>query len=194
MEAARDLLFATGSPERVSAACKKAADEGLGHYEPGEGLHVVADRIPRLPPLLRVYIGCAEKLYGDATGADACKIHDGTGKLSLLHYDNFWGRPIPCLVERVKIDLRRLRIDFFEYDGVEFKPTPLFLKSRWMNEGDPHFDEQIAFDAALRLFPGLDLSGHGPRLDELTNVLEARHLVIKGWRLTRRRASGRQGS
>jgi DNA phosphorothioation-associated putative methyltransferase len=194
MDAARALLFSTGSAEQVSAACRRAAEEGLGYYEPGEGLHVVGERIHRLPSLLRVYIGCAEKLYGDAAEADVCKIHDGTGKLSLLHYDDFWGRPIPRLVERVKIDLRRLRIDFFEYDGIEFKPSPLYLKSRWMTEGDPYFDEQAAFDAALRKVPGLDLTGHGPSADELDRIFEAHRLAIKGWRLIKRRASRSQGT
>jgi DNA phosphorothioation-associated putative methyltransferase len=187
VEAARGLLFSTGESGRVAAACRQAADAGLGCYRVGEGLHVVGERIARLPAILRVYVGCAERLYGDAAGVDACKIHDGTGKLSLLHYDNFWGSPLPRLVERVKIDLRRLRIDFFEYDGTPFAPRPLYSKSDWMTEGDPFFDEQRAFDAALRKVPGLDLSGHGPPENELASVLAASRLKVSKWRLVRMR-------
>lgn len=164
LDDAKTLLFGAGKPEAVAAACQLAADLGLGSYERGEGLHVLADRLPRLPALLRVYVGCGERLYGEASGADALKIHDRSGKLTLLHYDDFWGQPIPLLVERVKIDLPRLRIDFFEYDGQPHQPQPLYFKGNWLSEGDPRADEQQAFDRALRELPGMDWSGFGPPL------------------------------
>jgi DNA phosphorothioation-associated putative methyltransferase len=187
VDAAKRLLFSAGQPELISAACMQAAADGLGCFRSGEGLHVVGGRIHRLPAVLRVYVGCAERLYGEAAQADACKIHDGTGKLSLLHYDDFWGSPLPRLVERVKIDLRRLRIEFFQYDGAPYAPRPLYGKSDWMSEGDPYFDEQCAFDAALRKIAELDLSGHGPEESELLAVLAAKRLKISKWRLVRQR-------
>ena len=183
---AKALLFGAGNADRICAACQLAAEQGLGHYEAGEGLHVVGERIARLPPVLRVYVGCAERLFGEAASADVCKIHDRTGKLSLLHYDNFWGKPLPLLVERVKIDLRRLRIEFFEYDGNPYEPRPLYLKSRWMVDDDPRYDEQRGFDQALARVPGLDLTGHGPGAGELDDGLKNAALQIRGWRLIRR--------
>jgi hypothetical protein len=34
-----------------------------------------------LPPILRVYIGCATFVFGDVTSADLLKIHAESGKL-----------------------------------------------------------------------------------------------------------------
>ncbi len=183
LDAAKTLLFGAGKPEAVAAACQLAADQGLGAYERGEGLYVVADRLPRLPALLRVYVGCGERLYGEASGADALKIHDRSGKLTLLHYDDFWGQPIPLLVERVKIDLPRLRIDFFEYDGQPHQPQPLYFKGHWLSEGDPLVDEQQAFDRALLQLPGIDWSGFGPPLEQLRQWLAGQSLAVADFAL-----------
>ena len=183
LDDAKTLLFGAGKPEAVAAACQLAADQGLGSYERGEGLHVLADRLPRLPALLRVYVGCGERLYGEAGGADALKIHDRSGKLTLLHYDDFCGQPIPLLVERVKIDLPRLRIDFFEYDGQPYAPQPLYFKGKWLSEGDPHADEQQAFDRALLELPGIDWSGFGPPPEQFRELLADRSLAVAGFAL-----------
>jgi hypothetical protein len=42
--------------------------------------------------LLRVYVGCGLKLYGDPGEADLIKIHIRSGKLTLLRFDDFLER------------------------------------------------------------------------------------------------------
>ena len=100
------------------------------------------------PALLRVYVGCAAVLYGDYRNADLVKIHIGSGKVSLMRYDDFEGKPLPRMVERVKIKLREQDIDYFAY-GDEYEPPFLYRKSRYINEEFPNYPEQVAFEEAL---------------------------------------------
>ena len=66
-------------------------------------------------PLLRVYIGCGEVLYGDIDEADLVKIHLQSGKLTLLKYEDYDASPLPKLKQRIKIRLRDQDIEFFDY-------------------------------------------------------------------------------
>ncbi|MBL8267536.1 DNA phosphorothioation-associated putative methyltransferase, partial [Steroidobacter sp.] len=72
-QAARELLFRIASPEAVAAACQQAAAHGLGWLIEGESLQLHGRLVERLPPLLRVYVGCASVLYGDYRNADLIK-------------------------------------------------------------------------------------------------------------------------
>ena len=62
---------------------------------------------------------------------DLIKAHITSGKVSLMRYDN-WSKDEPLLLERVKIKLRELDIDFFDYSG-EFEPTALINKVEYIN-------------------------------------------------------------
>jgi len=69
----------------------------------GGSLQLHVTLVDRLPPILRVYVGCAAVLYGDYHNADLIKIHVTSGKMSLLRLDDFEGKPLPRMVERVKM-------------------------------------------------------------------------------------------
>ncbi len=75
-----------------------------------------------MPPLLRVYLGAACQLYGDLTDIDVIKLHIRSGKVSLMGYDDF-SKPIPYLVERVKIKMAEQEVDFFDYINAQTRPT-----------------------------------------------------------------------
>ena len=51
------------------------------------------------------------------------KAHIRSGKVSLMRYKD-WEKEVPLLTERIKIKLRELDIDFFDYVG-DYEPTPL---------------------------------------------------------------------
>ena len=91
--------------------------------EDGHSFTFHKDHLGDLPAELRIYIGCATQLYGDIDDFQLIKAHIRSGKVSLMRYDD-WNKEEPLLVERVKIKLRELDIDFFDYSG-NFKPTPL---------------------------------------------------------------------
>ncbi|HYN78653.1 MAG TPA: DNA phosphorothioation-associated putative methyltransferase, partial [Lamprocystis sp. (in: g-proteobacteria)] len=183
---ARDLLFSIRDTQAIADAAREAAERGLGWLEPGESLQLPTGLVEQLPPLLRVYVGCAAALFGDYREADLVKIHIGSGKLSLLRYDAFADRPLPRLVERVKIRLREQDIDFYTYSDDTGYPSPyLYHKSRYINEEFPHYPEQAAFEAALDTLGLFDLSGFGPSAAVFDETLARHRWMIDGFALRR---------
>ena len=107
---------------------------------------------------------------------DLVKIHMGSGKVSLMVYDDF-SKPLPLLKERIKIRLRDQEIDWFYY-GEGYEPQPLYLKSLYMSEEEPHYAEQVAFDQRVANLSGIDLSDYGPSLSEFELILAANQLSL----------------
>jgi DNA phosphorothioation-associated putative methyltransferase len=91
LEAGRRQLFRIADTEAIADACRTAAEHGLGWLEPGASLQLNSRLVEALPALLRVYVSAAAMLYGDIREADLVKIHIGSGKLSLMRYDDFNG-------------------------------------------------------------------------------------------------------
>jgi DNA phosphorothioation-associated putative methyltransferase len=176
-DAARELLFSLGQPQVIDAACRHAREQGLGWLEDGDSLHLHSALVERLPPALRCYVGCAAKLYGDVETADLVKIHIRSGKLTLLFYDDFDSSPLPRLRERIKIDIRAQRIDFFDYSRRRV-PQLLYLRSRFMADDQDGYQRQHAFDEALRGIALFDFGGFGPDADVFFDELKAQGYVI----------------
>ena len=65
-----------------------------------------------------------------------------------MKFDDFVGKPLPRMLERVKVKLRDQDLDFFEYGG-QYPPPFLYFKSRYINEEFPGFPEQQEFDRQL---------------------------------------------
>lgn len=183
---ATDLLFSTGKPEVILEACEQA--KGLGYLQDSHSLILHSSQLGQLPPVLRVYVGCATQLYGDVEGADLVKIHIRSGKVSLMIYKDFANKPLPELQERIKIKLRTQEIDFFDYLD-EHQPQPLYLKSRYIPEDFPHYEKQRKFDEKLLKTELFDLSGFGPKRDEFYALLEANRLTVRGFQLIQKRKS-----
>jgi len=182
--AARELLFRIADVEAIAQACRYAAEHGLGWLEEGESLQLHSNLVEQLPPLLRVYVGGAAVLYGDYRNANLVKIHIGSGKLSLMRYDDFESQPLPRMIERVKIKLREQDIDYFAY-GEQYQPPFLYRKSRYINEEFSHYPEQVVFEEALEGLGLFDFSGYGPRPEEFLETLARNRWTIDGFALTR---------
>lgn len=197
--AARALLFRIADVAAIAADCRQAAEHGLGWLQweqeagaPGAaepaGAHgaltLHSSLVEQLSPLLRVYVGCAAVLYGDYRHADLVKIHIGSGKVSLMRYDDFAGQALPRMLERVKIKLREQDIDYFAY-GTDYEPPLLYHKSRYINEESPHYPEQVAFDEQLAGLGLFDLSGYGPKPGDLAATLAAKRWQVDGFALVR---------
>jgi DNA phosphorothioation-associated putative methyltransferase len=112
-ERARDLMFAAGDEDELELAIQGL---GFGHLDPHEG-HFTIHRslLDELPALLRVYVECGARLYGDPRSTDLIKIHLHSRKLTFTHYDDFEGKPFPELTMRIKIDLKRHFVTVFEH-------------------------------------------------------------------------------
>lgn len=123
--AGKRALFATGDDERLAEAAAFCHDElGIGKLSEGHDLTFHQSVLGECLPLVRIYVGCALQLFGDAGAVDLIKVHLGSGKVTFLVYDDFEGPRTPRLVERIKVDLPRLRVDFFDYVG-DHEPQPL---------------------------------------------------------------------
>ncbi|MDB4928542.1 MAG: hypothetical protein JWM10_1026 [Myxococcaceae bacterium] len=174
-EAGQALLFSLRDAKTIAAAGATAAAQGFGWLVEGESLQVDGRLVNELPPALRVYLGCAGKLYGEVQGADVVKLHIGSGKVSLMRYDDYEGSAIPLLVERVKVDLRRQQVSYYRYErGGEFEPQPLYMKSRYMHPAMEGYAGQRGFDEGLEAAAeaaGVDWGGYGPPVEALRGVL-----------------------
>lgn len=179
---AATLLQQITVPEVLDAACRAASESGLGALEEGHSLQLHASLVPRLPAVLRVYVGCASVLYGDLGAVDLVKIHIRSAKVTFMKFDDFFGSPLPRLIERTKINLRTQDMQVFEY-GTEYEAPYLYLKTRFTNEECPNHAEQAAFDESLQALNLFDLNGYGPKPNEFSSKLLASHLRIEGFQL-----------
>lgn len=171
VEEAGRLLAKAGDPKAVEAACKAAAERGLGWLIEGRSLQLHTSLVSRLPPVLRVYVGCAAILYGDVALADLVKIHIASGKVTIMRCDAF---PVhlPKLIERVKINLRTQDVRCFAYDrATGYAPSILYMKSRFMHEEMPGYAEQAEFDHRIAACVEIDELSRGPDEAELTAAL-----------------------
>jgi DNA phosphorothioation-associated putative methyltransferase len=112
-ETARELMFAAGDPDELELA---VASLGFGHLDPNEG-HFTIHRslLDELPVILRVYVECAARLYGSPREADLIKIHLLSRKLTFHYYKDFDKSPLPELLTRIKIDLKRLFVTVIDH-------------------------------------------------------------------------------
>jgi DNA phosphorothioation-associated putative methyltransferase len=178
---ARQLLFSAGNRELVRQLCREAVSSGLGWLEKARALHLHTSLVERLPAVLRVYVGCASYLYGDVTSADVIKIHIDSAKLTLLSFDDFEEKPLPRLLERIKIRFRSQDVERFTY-GEAYEPPYLYRKSRFITEDFPHYAEQVAFEnalEALHLFDFEDSLGPPPQIFE--DRLKAARMEVGGF-------------
>lgn len=183
IKTATNLLFSVGKPNNISSACEEAHKHlGCGLLDDHHSFTFHRSLIDQLPPILRVYIGCATQLYGDVEGVDLVKLHMGSGKVSLIRYDDFEGKPIPEMIQRVKINLREQEIDVFDYSG-PYVPHPLYFKSKLIPKHFRNYQAQREFDEQLGQLNCLDLSGFGPSRDELHAALTRVGMNVDGFEL-----------
>lgn len=108
-------LFAAGDAARVEDAAIFCHDElGIGRLSGAHHLTLHQSVLGECLPLVRIYVGCALQLFGDASSVDLIKVHLTSRKVSFLLYDDFRS-PKPLLVERIKVDLAKLRVECFDH-------------------------------------------------------------------------------
>ena len=178
------LLFSVGKASNIRNTCKAAAEQGNGYLDDEGSLTFHTSMVEALPPVLRVYIACGTLVFGDITSADLLKVHAESGKLSLMMYDDFEGLALPKLLERIKINLAEQRFDYYRY-GEAYASPYLYLKSRYINDEYPQYDEQCDFDEALQSLEGVSLEGYGMAPDELDAVLKQSRLEVDGIAMVR---------
>lgn len=124
--AGKRALYAIADKRRLADAALFCHGElGIGRLSELHDLTLHHSLLGECLPLIRICVGCARTLFGEAAAVDLIKVHLQSSKVTFLTYDDFANpERRPRLVERVKVDLARLRVDFFDYVG-RFEPQPL---------------------------------------------------------------------
>ncbi len=169
-EKARDLMFAAGDPDELELA---VAQLDFGHLDPKDG-HFTIHRslLDELPAILRVYVECAASLYGNPREADLIKIHLHSRKLTFHYYKDFEKSPLPELLTRIKIDLRRRFVTVIDHTtGPEHQL--LFFKERFLPKDHPDRPKMDRFSAKLRKL-GLreETIGYGPSKEKWHSMFQ----------------------
>jgi DNA phosphorothioation-associated putative methyltransferase len=141
----RQLLFAAGDRAGVRSDVEAALAAGLGGLRRKRRFRFSPAVLARLPARLRVVIGCAEVLQG---GVDACDFIDldlEAPKVTMLTCDDV-DRPVPCVVEKLRIDMARLRVSVDKRDQGS---SPIYFKSRFLPIDDDRRLAQEHFEAGL---------------------------------------------
>ena len=145
-EACKELLFAAGDPGELDLAIEELdygwVDQREGHFTIHRSL------LEQLPVILRVYIECGCLLYGNPYEADLIKIHIRSKKLTLIHYDDFEGKHLPELKLRIKINLRNLFVNVFDYQYEE-QTQILFFRDRFVGNEYPALAKMQMFSKRL---------------------------------------------
>jgi len=172
-EESQRMLFSIGNPDLIASLCDETPFGVLDH----QALFVHTSLVPELDPVLRIYVGCAEVLFGDLREIDIVKIHKRSGKVSLLKYDDFEGKPLPELQERIKVNLRQQSVEVFDHRS-EVSQEVLYFKERYVAQDHPERAKWEEFSQRL-MDLGLDLeTGFGPSKQELVSALEGKGIAI----------------
>ncbi len=145
-EKARELMFAAGDEDELEIAVGQL---NFGHLDPKEG-HFTIHRslLDELPAILRVYVECAARLYGNPRESDLIKFHLQSRKLTFHYYRDFEKDPLPELLTRIKIDLKRLFVSVIDHTtGLEHQL--LFFKERFLAKDHPDRSKMERFSKKL---------------------------------------------
>ena len=134
-----------------------------------------------LEPLLRIYEGCARALVGELDDANVIKLHRFSGKVSYITYDGFDKNPHPSLKERMKVSLRSLNIDWFDYSNWE-DPFLLLSKSCLVAPEHPKRKLFERFEKAKQN-ASLELDCDQMRSSEIGLRMKLKNLRVQGHRL-----------
>jgi DNA phosphorothioation-associated putative methyltransferase len=170
-EKARELMFAAGDADELEIA---VAQLDFGFLDPREG-HFTFHRnlLDELPIILRVYVECAARLYGNPHEADLIKIHLHSRKLTFHYYRDFDIAPLPELLTRIKIDLKRLFVTVIDHTTGSDHQL-LFFKERFLPKDDPNLPNMRRFSAKLRKL-GLreETIGYGPSKEKWETFVQS---------------------
>ena len=110
-EEADVALLAVGEMERVSRAARGSS---VGKLTPS-AIYVHESALESLPPLLRLYEGCARGYIGRVDGANLVKLHTGELRVSYLSYPDFESDPHPALASSMTVHLQTFRVRKRDY-------------------------------------------------------------------------------
>jgi len=108
-------LFKIGNPDEIERRCSEIhQSKSIGRLD-HQALYIETEELSELDPVLRMYIGVAELLYGDIEEVNIIKVHKRSGKTTFLFYDEYEKNGEEKLHYRIKVDLRNQKVYFFDH-------------------------------------------------------------------------------
>jgi DNA phosphorothioation-associated putative methyltransferase len=183
-EEADELLFSLGQPGVVDAACRNAS---IGKVLP-EALYVHESALESMPPLLRLFEGCARAYIGRVDGANVIKLSRFEFKVSYLSYPEFYADPHPALTASVRVDLQTFRVKSRDFTGYSNPPILHRKEALLTNQNPLHskFSRLTKMEEEKGLYE--ETSRIGTR-DGWNELLEAKGYTYRGHRLVKAPAS-----
>ena len=180
-------LRAVGELRRIRRAAERST---IGKRTPS-ALYVHESALDALPPLLRLYEGCARSYIGRVEDANLIKLHTDEPMVSYLSYPDFESDPHPALAEATTVHLQTFRIRERDY-RVSRNPPILHRKELFLLPDHP-LGAKFARLTRLEESKGLleDSARIGTRSGWEQRLLEC-GLALKGHRVVRRTRRGRQ--
>jgi len=175
---ADDLLFSAGDLGKIDIACRSAPYGKLTH----DALYVHICAIQLLPPILRVYEGCARNYVGVPDGANIIKLHRQKPKVSYLSYPDFDKAPHPTLHGALVVPLRDFDVKFWEWASSD-NPPILHRKEEFVPKDYPHREK---FESLTRQEEKAGLFSHPStigRLQQWNQLVLDKKLRFVGHRL-----------
>ncbi|MBF0230736.1 MAG: DNA phosphorothioation-associated putative methyltransferase [Desulfamplus sp.] len=173
VEKSLKLLFEMGEEGRIESLCNATTFGVFDH----KALYFHRSLIPRLHPVLRIMIGCAEVLYGDLSDADVIKIHKKSGKITALVYDDFENNALPELKLRIKINLIKQEIGIFDHQLIEWGQL-LYFKEQYVTPEHPLYCQWADFSHKISEKTGIKQGViRGPSKQEFEMILKEKHLT-----------------
>jgi DNA phosphorothioation-associated putative methyltransferase len=177
---ADEMLFSLGKAGVVDAACR---DASVGKLLP-DALYVHESALGVLPPLLRLYEGCARAYLGRVEGANIVKMHRSEFRVSYLSYPDFETDPHPALAGSVRVDLQTFRVKFRDYTSYA-NPPVLHRKETFLDGKHPW---HVKFARLTRLEEQKGLYEDGSRIgtrEGWNRVLREKGYLLRGHRVVR---------
>lgn len=164
MDEATRLLHSAGRKDALETAIVTAVSAGLGGVKAGR-FSFTLPTVPRLPTVLRAFVGCAEVLHEDLSSFDYAEMDSEAALLTAYRCD----RPdsaFPKIIESSCTDLRALKTK--RRQGGD---RILYLRHLHMPSDAPGREAQRGYDAKLLAAGIIAEDGSGPGASGLASLL-----------------------
>ena len=138
-ERATRLLFASGSPRAIDLACRAST---VGKLTP-TALYIHKSAVSELPALLRVLLGCSERIIGTISEVNIIKIFRNEISVSFLEYPNFDSDFHPYLERTWHLDLITQKFKTIRFGNRNNRPI-LHRLHDFVSPTHPRYGEWLA--------------------------------------------------
>ena len=183
-EQADVALLAVGDMTRVQRAAQRSP---VGKVTPS-AIYVHESALDSLPPLLRLYEGCARRYIGRVEEANLVKLHTTEPMISYLSYPEFESDLHPALAHSLTVHLQTFRLRERDYRSSR-NPPILHRKETFIT---PDYPLQAKFARLTRLEEAKGLFEDTTRIgtrEGWNQQLRDKQVTLRGHRVVRDRSS-----